>query len=107
MKILLSPAEAKALSDSLGQKLSSMVLERFMHKVERETVLGDCADDESIQRYPEVTLLCALASSREALRQLCNCGGLEALSLVAGEGELSAINSLLEVSNFNLTHMKI
>lgn len=107
LKILLSPAEAKALSDSLGQKLSSMVLERFMHKVERETVLGDCEDDESIQRYPEVTLLCALASSREALRQLCNCGGLEALSLVAGEGELSAINSLLEVSNFNLTHMKI
>jgi hypothetical protein len=42
-------------------------------------------------------LLCALASSKEALTELCDNGGLEALSLVAGEGELSAIAALLEV----------
>lgn len=97
-RIMLSAPEARAISSGLGKKLSSMVIERFVHKAEREHVLGDVGTNENIQRFPEVTLLCALASSKDSLAELCNCGGLEALSLVAGEGELSAINALLEVS---------
>eukprot|EP00979_Chaetoceros_neogracilis_P009644 scaffold2192_cov268-Chaetoceros_neogracile.AAC.46 len=68
-----------------------------MHNAEREHVLGEISDCEAIERYPEITLLCALASSKEAMAQLCDSGGLEALSLVAGKGELSAIAALLEV----------
>ncbi len=98
VKVQLSPSEAQAIASGLGKKLSSMVLERFMHKAEREHILGEISDEEAIRKFPEVTLLCALASSKEALAQLCVTGGLEALSLVAGEGELAAINALLEVS---------
>ena len=97
--VMLSPSEAQAIASGLGKKLSSMVLERFMHKAEREHILGEVSDEEAIHKFPEVTLLCALASSKEALAQICATGGLEALSLVAGEGELSAINALLEVSS--------
>ena len=97
-QIMLSSSEAQAISSGLGKKLSSMVLERFMHKAEREDILGEVSDGGAIRKFPEVTLLCALASSKDALSQLCSNGGLEALSLVAGEGELSAINALKEVS---------
>jgi hypothetical protein len=97
-KVMLSLPEAKALSHGLGKKLSAMVMERFLHKAEREHVLGDMVSSENIQKFPEVILLCALASSRDSLAELCTCGGLEALSLVASEGELLAINALLEVS---------
>ena len=90
-KIMLSPSEAKAISSSLGKKLSSMVLDRFVHKAELE-------DDHEVKKFPEVTLLSALASSKEALSFLVANGGLEALSLVAAEGEISAINALKEVS---------
>jgi len=96
-KIMLSAPEARAISSGLGKKLSSMVIERFVQKAEREHVLGDVGIHENMKQFPEVTLLCALASSKDALTELCTCGGLEALSLVAGEGELSAINALLEV----------
>jgi hypothetical protein len=100
VKVMLSPSEAQVISTGLAKKLSSMVLDHFMHKAEREDVLGEISGGDAIQRFPEVTLLCALASSKEALTQLCDNGGLEALSLVAGEGELSAITALLEVRLF-------
>jgi hypothetical protein len=96
--LMLSAPEARAISSGLGKKLSSMVIERFVHKAEREHVLGDIGSNENMRQFPEVTLLCALASSKDSLTELCSCGGLEALSLVAGEGELSAVNALLEVS---------
>lgn len=97
-KVMLSASEAQAIASGLGKKLSSMVLERFMHKAEREHVLGEASNEEAIHKFPEVTLLCALASIKDALAQLCSTGGLEALSLVAGEGELAAINALQDVS---------
>jgi hypothetical protein len=95
-KIMLSPSEAKAISSSLGKKLSSMVLDRFVHKAELE-------DDHEVKKFPEVTMLSALASSKEALSFLVANGGLEALSLVAAEGEIAAINALKEVCKFDPT----
>jgi hypothetical protein len=94
VKVMLSPSEAQVISTGLAKKLSSIVLDHFMHNAEREHVFGEISDCEAIERYPEITLLCALASSKEAMAQLCDSGGLEALSLVAGKGESAA---LLEV----------
>jgi len=52
VKVMLSPSEAHAISTGLAKKLSSMVLERFMHKAEREHVLGEISGGEAIQRFP-------------------------------------------------------
>ena len=52
----------------------------------------------SVTESPEVLLLCALAARKEALPDLCSHRGLDALSLVAAEGETAAILGLHEVS---------
>ncbi len=96
-KLVLSPSEARAISSSLGKKLSAMVLERFLHKAEQERHCIDEPGQEEVKKFPEVTMLCALASSKEALSFLVASGGLEALSLVAAEGVIEAINALQEV----------
>jgi len=97
--IILSPGEAKAISSSLGKKLSEIILARFMKHAEVQD-LDDTTDsndnDPSVTDSPEVLLLCALASRKEALPDLCAHGGLDALSLVAAEGETSAILGLHE-----------
>ena len=50
----------------------------------------------SVADSPKVLLLCALASKKEALSDLCTHGVLDALNLVATEGETSAILALYE-----------
>ena len=39
-----------------------LVHDHFMHKIEYEHLLGEISGVEAIERFPEVTLLCALAS---------------------------------------------
>jgi hypothetical protein len=94
--VQLLDSEAKAISSILGNKLSSLTLERFVHKAANQDISED--DTFDIKKFPEITLLCALTSSKESLMELCNNGGLEALSLVAAEGDVTTINALREVS---------
>jgi len=99
--IILSSGEAKAISSTLGKKLSEIILARFMKHAEIQDLENDTDPDDndiSVTESPEVLLLCALASRKEALLDLCVHGGLDALSLVAAEGETSAILALHEVS---------
>ena len=94
--VQLLDSEAKAISSILGNKLSSLTLERFVHKAANQDISED--DIFDLKKFPEITLLCALTSSKESLMELCNNGGLEALSLVAAEGDVTTINALREVS---------
>lgn len=91
--IEMSSGEAQAICDSLGKKLSQMVLNHLLLNAQRNES-SNCAQTKS----PEIVLLCALASHAEILPQLYQNGGLEALSLVAAEGEVGAIQALCEVS---------
>lgn len=100
-KINMSSAEASAISSALGKKLSEMVLSRF---VDEAKIDEESNDQKTITKSPEVILLCALASFEEALPHICAHGGLEALSLIASEGELSAIHALYEVC-FSFFHV--
>jgi hypothetical protein len=93
--LVMTPAEAKAISSTLGKKLSSMVLEHFM---KREGDNSGVEDEEVVSKLPEVVLICSLATFKDSLIYLCNHGGLEALSLVAAEGFKPAIVALNDVS---------
>lgn len=93
--IHMSPAEANAISLSLGKKLASMVLDHF---VKHESGESSVEDDNGVNYLPEVMIICALASFEESLITLCKNGGLEALSLVAAEGIEPAIIALQNVS---------
>jgi len=100
-KIILSSGEANAISSILTKKLSEMILARFVKQAEVHNFeIGTDTDakESLVTESPEVLLLCALASSKDALPNLCTYGGLDALSLVAAEGEISAISALHEAS---------
>ena len=101
-KIDMSSPEASAISSVLGKKLSEMVLSRFVNAAKVDEDSTETNIQNSITRAPEVILLCALASFEEALPHICAHGGLEALSLIASEGEISAINALYEVRFFSI-----
>lgn len=91
-RIRLSSSEAVALSRSLGSKICHMVLSRFLERAKLKQY--EIEDDEDIMDAPDVAMLCAIAQHDEALLTLRSIGGLHALSLVAGEGELSAMVAL-------------
>ena len=97
--LIISSGEAVTVASTLGKQISDMVSTRFMQR-EHEKGLSYGLDDELrfITRAPEVQLLCALASSKEALPDLCKNGGLQALSLIAMEGELAAIEAMKQAS---------
>lgn len=98
-RLYLSSAEASAVASTLGKKISEMVLARFQrhHDGDDESIESeDGAGQKNITDAPEIRLLCALASNKEALPDLCKNNGLQALSLVATEGELSAIEAMHE-----------
>jgi len=91
-RIQLSAAEAEALSRNLGKKICHMVLSRFLERAKLQQYEID--EDEDIMDAPDVAMLCAMAQHDEALKTLRSIGGLNALSLVAAEGEISAIVAL-------------
>ena len=97
----MSSNEAKALSTTLGKKVSDMVLTRFMKRAEVQGT-HSMNEEEGMGRHsitdaPEVKLLCTLSACSDALPALFEAGGLQALSLIATEGELSAIEAMREV----------
>jgi len=99
--IVMSSSEAKAISSTLGKKLSDMILDNFMKRESSDFGGGEFDGDDSVNDLPEVKLLCALTTSPDSLSYLCNHGCLEALSLVAAEGVKSAILALHEACKIN------
>ena len=90
--IRLAPAEAAAIAKNLGKKICHMVLSRFLERSRLQQYEMD--DDEDIMDAPDVAMLCAIAQHEEALLTLRSIGGLHALSLVAAEGNVSALVAL-------------
>merc|ERR1712238_467511 len=86
-------------ASTLGKKLSQMVLEIFLRQTDIQHFKSEkkLDIDDAVTESVAVNLLCAFASSKEALPYLCANGGLEALALVASAGELRAISALNEV----------
>lgn len=91
-RIKLSVAEAEAIARNLGKKLCHMVLSRFLERAKLQEYEMD--EDGSIMDAPDVIMLCAVAQHAEALKILRSIGGLHALSLVAAEGEMTAMVAL-------------
>lgn len=91
-KIKLSSGEAESIATNLGKKICHMVLSRFLERAKLEQY--EIEDEEDIMDAPDLAMLCALAQHDEALKILRSVGGLHALSLVAGEGELMAMTAL-------------
>ena len=91
-RIKLSAAEAEAIAKNLGRKMCHMVLSRFLERAKLQEYEMD--EDESIMDAPDVAMLCAVAQHGEALKILRSIGGLHALSLVAAEGEMTAMVAL-------------
>ena len=91
-RIQLSSSEAEALAKNLGKKVCHMVLSRFLERAKLKQY--EIEEDEDIMDAPDVAMLCAIAQHDDALVILRSIGGLHALSLIAAEGELSAIVAL-------------
>ena len=90
--IHLASAEAAAIAINLGKKLCHMVLSRFLERTKLKQYEMD--EDENILDAPDVAMLCAIAQHDESLKILRSIGGLHALSLIAAEGEVSALVAL-------------
>lgn len=92
IRIVLSQNESRAIATRLGKKLCHMVLCRFLERTKLKQYKMD--DENDILNTPEVAMLCAIAQHDDALQLLRKIGGLNALGLVAGEGEVSALVAL-------------
>jgi hypothetical protein len=95
--IRLAAAEATAIATNLGKKLCHMVLTRFLERTKLKQYEMD--EDENILDAPDVAMLCAIAQHDESLQILRSIGGLHALSLIAAEGEVSALVALKKACN--------
>jgi hypothetical protein len=95
--IMLTPAEANEIATTLGKKICHMVLTRFLERTKLKQYEMD--QDETILDAPDVAMLCAIAQHVEALQTLRSIGGLHALSLIAAEGEVSALVALKKACN--------
>ena len=90
--IELSPGEAEAIATSLGEKICKMVISRFLERAKLQEY--EIEDEEDITDAPDVSMLCALAQHDIALQALRSVGGLHAIAMVAGEGEITAVLAL-------------
>ena len=105
-QIAMTPVEARAMTSAIGKVLSVTVLNRFYIQASRETTLNNSCIDHSINRSKitsssEARILCAIASSIDSIKTLCDVGGLEAISLLAHDGDLAAIRALRQVCEEN------
>ena len=92
VRVHLSAVEANAITNTLGKKLCHMVLSRFLERSKLQQF--EMEEDEEILDAPDVAMLCAVAQHTDALAKLRSIGGLHALSLVAAEGDISALEAL-------------
>jgi len=94
----LTALEARTMAPAIGKILSATILTRFFTQASLETTFDDSLDHSSdrsaISQSAEARLLCSLASFPETLDVLRKVGGLEAIGLIAHEGELAAIQAL-------------
>ena len=96
-KISLSAAEAESIAQNLGSKICQMVLSRFLERAKLqiyEMEDDDEDDEDSIMDAPDLAMLCAIAQHEAALKIIRSLRGLHALSLVAAEGNVSALGAL-------------
>jgi hypothetical protein len=93
-EIVLTEMEAEAIAQSLGRKISHMVISRYLERAKLQQY--DLDEDEIVLNAPDVSLLCAMAQHRNAMKILESIGGLHALAQVAGDGEPNALEALLE-----------
>ena len=99
-EINISAVEAKALATTTGKLLSSTLLDRFFTHASMESNfdLDHSQERHSIASSSEARLLCAIASFAETLDILRDCGGLEAISLIAAQGEIAAVSAIRKAS---------
>lgn len=94
----ITALEARAMAAAVGKILSTTLLNRFFTQASLETTFDDSIDHSSdrsaISQSAEARLLCSLASFPESLDVLRKVGGLEAIGLIAHEGELAAIRAI-------------
>jgi len=90
--IQLSPGEAEAIAISLGEKICKMVISRFLERAKLQQY--EIEEDENIMDAPDVSMLCAIAQHDVALQTLRSVGGLHAIAMIAGEGEITAVLAL-------------
>ncbi|KAL3826266.1 hypothetical protein ACHAXA_006294, partial [Cyclostephanos tholiformis] len=94
----ITAVEAQAISTAVGKILSTTLLNRFFTQASLESTCDDSIDHSSdrsaISHSAEARLLCSLASFPQSLDVLRKVGGLEAIGLIAHEGELPAIRAI-------------
>ncbi len=94
----ITALEARAMAGAVGKILTTTLLNRFFTQASLETTFDDSIDHSSdrsaISQSAEARLLCSLASFPESLDVLSKVGGLEAIGLIAHEGELAAIRAI-------------
>jgi len=90
--IELSSGEAEAIAVSLGEKICKMVISRFLERAKLQQY--EIEDEENIMDAPDVSMLCAIAQHDVALQALRSLGGLHAIAMIAGEGEITAVLAL-------------
>jgi len=90
--IALSAGEAEAIAISLGEKICKMVISRFLERAKLQQY--EIEEDENIMDAPDVSMLCAIAQHDVALQALRSVGGLHAIAMIAGEGEIAAVLAL-------------
>lgn len=93
----MTPKEARTIARTVGAVLSDMVLDLFARRARTGSATVHLEEDLNGKLDPEVDLLCALASFKDGLSELCGVGGLEAISLVSSDGVSSAIVAMREV----------
>lgn len=98
-QVAMTPLEARAMTSAIGKILSMTILNRFYIQASRETTLSNSCIDHSINRSKitsssEARILCAIASCIDSIKILRDVGGLEAISLLAHDGDLAAIRAL-------------
>lgn len=91
----LKSVDAVSIAKKLGKKICEMVLSRFLERARMQRYEIEACDN--IMETPDVAMLCAISQHEQALRILRSIGGFHALALVAGEGELSALEALAKV----------
>jgi hypothetical protein len=98
VRINITALEAHAMSTAVGKVLSTTLLSRFYTQASLESTCDDFIDHSSdrsaISQSAEARLLCSLASFPQSLVVLRKVGGLEAIGLIAHEGELPAVRAI-------------
>lgn len=89
----LTTSQATQLAKDLGPTMSRMVVSRFLERA-RLKQYDMHHDEDDISEAPDVQLLVSVAQYKEALQVLRRQGGLHALSLIASEGQVAALEAL-------------